>query len=268
MCWFAIAAAGAQDADRSARGEFLKGEYSTAGAMSVVYGNYDPDTKMSEWEMKTAPELGLRWPQVIQVRVLADESYMDGNVQRRMLTTWAKPDESGAREYSCQGCGVLLGVSVFRKESGGWRVERSELQLGTVGASARPPKTKVQRLGPHAWGLVATFEDMRGAQAEQAAWIYGPEQGGFREWFKVQLVDDDKYGEFPQDDWCKVRAGELDVLCVWREIDYAMHPQEGKQVYDLVKTRRTPTGVEQESWRFDGQGFVKVGKHPGGGAKH
>jgi hypothetical protein len=89
-------------------------------------------------------------------------------------------------------------------------------------------------------------------------WIFGPKAGGFHEWFKVELVDDDKYGEFPQDDWCKVRSAELDVMCVWREIDYAMQPAEGKQVYDLVKTRRTPKGVKLEVWRFNGERFAKA----------
>jgi len=174
-----------------------------------------------------------------------------------MLVTWAKPEESGADEYSCHACGVLIGVSVFRKEGGEWKVEASDLQLARIGVSGQPPHARAQRLGEHSWGVVAQMADMHQGASEQAMWIYGRKAGGFAEWFKTELVDDDKYGEFPQDDWCKVRSGELDVMCVWREIDYAMHPAPGKDVYDLVKTRRTPKGVTLAVWRFNGEQFAK-----------
>jgi hypothetical protein len=177
-----------------------------------------------------------------------------------MLLTWAKPEESGVQEYSCHACGVLVGVSVFRKDGGAWTVETSDPELALIGASGHPPKMKAQRLGPHTWGVAAQMGDMHQGELEQAMWIYGPKNGEFREWFKAELVDDDKYGEFPQDDWCKTKVGEFDVMCVWREIDYSVRAEEGKQVYDLLRTRRTPTGVKQDVWRFDGERFAKVPK--------
>jgi hypothetical protein len=248
----------AQDADRSVTGQVLKGEYSIARAMELVYGEYDSGNKLSLWTPARGTEFDKHWPDQLQVRVLADATYADDGVPRHVLVTWGKPEEVGAGEYSCHACGVLLGVSVFRKDAAGWKVEASNLQLAQIGAMGQPPQAKVQRLGPHAWGVVAHMGDMHQGQVEKAMWIYGPKAGGFHEWFKVELVDDDKYGEFPQDDWCKVRTAELDVMCVWREIDYALQPAEGKQVYDLVKTRRTPKGVKLEVWRFNGERFAKA----------
>lgn len=251
-----------QDGDRS-EGEVLKGEYSVGRAMEAVYGNFDAETKTSVWSPKPSPSSGgsgIRWPELVRVHVLADDTYVDAGVPRHMLMTWAKPEETGVEEYSCHACGVLMGVSVFRKDGREWKMEASELQLALIGALGRPPKMKAQRLGPHTWGAVAQMGDIHQGELEQAMWIYGPKNGEFHEWFKVELVDDDKYGEFPQDDWCKAKAGEFDLMCVWREIDYSMHPEDAKQVYDLMRTRRTPAGVKQDVWRFDGERFSKMAK--------
>jgi hypothetical protein len=259
VIWWGVAAmAAAQDADRSVTGDVLKGEYSTARAMDLVYGGYDVETKSSIWSPKAGPNWGNGWPGVVRVQVLKDDTYSDGGVPRHVLATWARPDVMGAGEYSCHACGVLVGVVVFRKEAAGWKVESSDLQLAQIGVSGLPPKAKAQRLGAHTWGVVAWIGDMHQGQVEQAMWIFGPKTGGFGEWFKAELVDDDKYGEFPQDDWCKQRTGELDVMCIWREIDYSMHAEEAKQVYDMVRTRRMPNGVKLEIWRFEGERFAKA----------
>lgn len=247
----------AQDPDRSATGAVLKGDYSIGRAMQVLYGDYDAANKLTLWSPVRAAEFNSRWPDQLQVKVLADSTYVDDGVPRHMVVTWAKPEEQGANEYSCHACGVMISVSVFRKEVAGWKVEASNLQLGEIGAMGQPPKAKAQRLGPHTWGLVLQLGDIHQGELEQAIWIFGPQSDGFKQWFKAELVDDDKYGEFPQDDWCKGRTGELDVTCLWREIDFAMQPAEGKQVYDLVKTRRTPKGANLEVWKFDGHQFAK-----------
>jgi hypothetical protein len=249
-------AAVAQDEDQSATGEVLKGEYSTGRAMDLLYGDFDAGTKSSVWAARHGSAHGSRWPGTVRVRILTDATYTDDGVPRHVLVTWAKPEEGGAGEYSCHACGVLVGVGVFRKDGGGWKVESSNLKLAELGAWGKPPSIKAQRLGAHTWGLAADVGDMHQGELEHALWIYGPDAGGFTEWFKAELVDDDKYGEFPQDDWCKVRAGELDVMCVWREIDYAMQPGTGKEMYDLVRTRRKPNGVKREVWRFAGNRFV------------
>lgn len=262
ICMGLVGSAAAQDAERSVTGDVLKGEYSTARAMDLAYGGYDQESKFSIWSPKAGPNWGPGWPGVVRVQVLKDETYSDGGVPRHVLVTWARPDVMGAGEYSCHACGVLMGVIVFRKEAAGWKVESSDLQLAQIGASGQPPKVKTQRLGAHTWGIVASMGDMHQGQVEQAMWIFGPKAGGFLEWFKVELVDDDKYGEFPQDDWCKQRAGEMDVMCTWREIDYTMHAEEGKQVYDMVRTRRLPNGAKQEVWRFNGDRFVKTAQQP------
>jgi hypothetical protein len=225
--------------------------------MELVYGDYDAANKLALWSPVRGAEFNKQWPDQLQVKVLADSSYVDDGVPRHMLVTWAKPEEQGANEYSCHACGVIICVSVFRKDAAGWKVEASNLQLGEIGSMGHPPKPKTQRLGPHTWGLVLQMGDMHQGELEKAIWIYGPKAGSFHEWFKVELVDDDKYGEFPQDDWCKVKAGELDVICVWQQVDFAMQPVEGKQVYDLVKTRRTPKGANLSVWKFNGEQFVK-----------
>lgn len=253
--------AGAQDRDRSATGAVLHGEYSAARAMELVYGDYDADSKSSLWTPKQDDKFNKRWPDMVRVQVLADDTYTDNGVPRHVLVTWAKPEETGAQEYSCHACGVLMGVSVFRREAAGWKVEASDLQLAEIGEWGRPDKAKVQRLGEHTYGVAVQALDMHQGEAEAAVWIFGPQKAGFGQWFKAELVDEDKYGEFPQDDWCKSRAGELDVMCVWREIDFAMQPAAGKEIYDLVRTERRPAGkVARSTLRFNGTEFVAAGR--------
>lgn len=250
----------AQNRDQSATGETLQGEYSAARAMQLLYSDFDTATKVSVWTPGPGPKFDKSWPDTLRVQILTDGAYTDDGVQRHVLVSWAKPVESGAEEHSCHACGVLLGVAVFRKEAGGWKVESSALQLDEVGAWGKPPQVKVQRLGVHTWGLATQMGDMHQGEVEQALWIYGPKTGGFSEWFKAQLVDTDAYGEFPDDNWCKDRAGEMDVMCIWRERDYAMREAAGKEMYELVMTQRTKSTPKLEVYRFNGSEFVKVAR--------
>ena len=249
--------AAAQDPSGSLSGEVLHGEYSAARAMELLYGDFAADSMSAAWTPRHGVELNPQWPDTIRVRVLKEDSYVDAGIPRHVLVTWARPDEEGAGQYSCHTCGVLLGVAVFRKFAGGWKVESSNLEMARAGAWGRPPQIWLQRLGDHVWGIAAVMTGMQMGQMEQSLWIYGPASGGFSEWYKTQLVDDNEFGEFPQDDWCEARAGGTDVMCVWRQIDYSMEAEQGKPIYDLVRTRRKPTGCKRDVLRFDGRQFVK-----------
>lgn len=252
-----LVSAVAQDPNGSLAGEPLHGQYSTARAMEFLYGDFDSDSMSAAWTPRHGPELDPLWPDTIRVRILKEDAYSDGGVPRHVLVTWARPDEEGAGQYSCHSCGVLIGIAVFRKDAAGWKVESANLELARTGAWGRPPQIRLQRLGDHTWGIAALLSDMHEGELEQQLRIFGPVASTFSTWYRAQLVDDGKYGEFPQDDWCKARGGSNEVICAWRQIDYSVQADPGKPIYYLVRTRRKPSGLKRDVLRFDGKQFVK-----------
>jgi hypothetical protein len=255
-----LGSATAQDRDLSATGNVLAGEYSTGAAMAMLYGGYDAQSKSSVWAPRHGAAYDKSWRGKVRVRPISDSAYSDDGAPRHMLITWARPDEVAEGQYTCHACGVLLGVSVFRKDGNDWKVEASDLQLVETGAWGQPPAAKLQRLGVHTFGFAASISDMHFGEIEEVLWIYGPKAGRFAEWFEAVLADMDPDRGF-KDDWCKTQSGgELDVMCWWERIDYAMAAMAGKEMYSLVRTERRKGGVVRKYWRFDGKVFVAAAK--------
>ena len=244
----------------SAVGKVLTGQYSATAAMNALYGNYDAGSKSSLLAPKRGAAYEPSWPSKVRVKIVTDSSYTDDSVPRHVLVTWARPDEKSDGQYTCHACGVLLGVSVFRQEQGNWKVEASALQLVETGAWGQPPQVKVQRLGEHTWGLVMQMGDMHQGETEQALWVYGPKSGEFAEWFRAELADMNPERGF-KDDWCGTRSsGDMDVMCVWKRLDYSLVPEAGKEMYELVRTERAKGREVQTYWRFVGGKYVAAAK--------
>jgi hypothetical protein len=254
-----ISSGGAQSRDFLANGEFFPGEYTTAKAMEMVYGGFDPKSMSSVWNPMRGPVYKEHWPDQIRVNPLEDFTYIQGAVPRHLLVTWAKPEETAKEEFSCHACGVLLGVVAFEKVDGGWKVEASNLQLAVGGAWRDPPNVKLLRLGNCTFGFALQVDDMHGGEVTEDFEMYGPLSGTFTKWFAAELQDLDPEHEF--DETCRRLS-----TCVWYRKTYSMAPRRGYEMYDLwVRERvvrsfskKTPVGTTVQRFRFNGKKYVAL----------
>ena len=257
----------AQDRDFSANGASFSGTYSTAVAMETIYGGYDSTSTSSVWTPKRSRVYGEYWPDQIKVHLLEDFTYAPDGVQRHLLVTWAKPDETSTPEaYSCHACGVLLGVTAFQSVGNGWRVEASSLQLAIGGAWGEPPTVKLLELGRRTFGFAVETSDMHQGEVEKGLSIYGPRSARFTEWFSAELVDLDPSQEYAET--CKgLSETEMDGTCVWYRTTYSTVPRHGAEMYDLLVTKRVvrsfskkvPVGTSMQRFRFSGRKYVALG---------
>jgi hypothetical protein len=253
-----------QDRDFSANGAFFSGTYSTEAAMETAYGSYDSASRSTVWTPKQSPVYSEYWPDQIRVHPLEDFTYAGDGVQRHLLVTWARPDESSTQgEYSCHACSVLLGVTAFRNVKNGWRVEASSLQLAAMGAWGQPPDVKLLVLGRRAFGLAIETPDMHQGEVEKGLSIYGPQSAQFTEWFSTELTKLDPSHDY--DETCRM-GSEVEGACVWYRSTYSMVPRQGAQIYDLLLTKqvvrsfskKTRVGTFVQRFRFNGTKYVEL----------
>jgi hypothetical protein len=256
----------AQDRDFSANTVSFSGAYSTPAAMETVYGSYDSATVSSLRTPRQSPVYREYWPDQIRVRSLKDFAYVADGVQRHLLVTWARPDETSTeQEYSCHACGVLLGVTAFENVGNGWRVQASTLQLSIRGAWGQPPSVKLLALGKSTFGLAIETPDMHQGEVEKGLSIYGPQSAQFTEWFHTELTKLD-----PRQDYTETCQGlseaEMYSTCVWYRSTYSTVPRHGAEIYDLLLTKRVvrsfskkvPVGMSVQHYRFNGTKYVAL----------
>ncbi len=251
----------AQSKDHSANGRFLKGTFTAARAMELIYGHpYDAMNGISDWKPNQAHTYPNDWPERIDVDVLLDASYVESETPEHLLVTWAKPNMHVSDSYNCHACHVLIGITLFAKTSDGWRVKASDLQFGYYGIWGHPPSPiSVQPIGPSRYGLTIYWEDEGQGIVNQGIVIIVPTGDTFAKAFDSELADS------WDEDGCsgKVRADLIDD-CFAYDGDVDFLPNPLSDYYDLVLTKRiyrslskkNPVGTSTIRYHFDGSKYI------------
>lgn len=247
-----------QGKSKNINGLQLRGAFTAARAMSAIYGSYDylEGSKWTPEEAKTYPRF---WPNTVVVTVLLDGFYIESGVPKHLLVTSAIPNASDKPDYTCHGCGVLIGLILFGKNREGWRVESSDLQFGEYGQFGHPPAVSVQPLGPNHFGLqIPESFGTQGAVLDSVTIIL-PKGGQFLKVFTKTIAaswpEQFCSGDVPPDeaDGCYAYDGSIETLAA-----------PDAEYYDLVLTkrvyrttsRRVPEGTTTVTYRFDGSKYV------------
>lgn len=258
----------AQSKDHSANGRFLKGAFTAARAMELIYGRpYDAMNAISDWKPNQAHTYPDDWPDKIDVDVLLDTSYIESGIPQHLLVTWAMPQMRYANDrFTCHACGVLIGLVLFAKTSEGWKVKASDLQFGYFGAWGHPPSPiSLQAIGQSRYGIAIHTDDEGQGISDEGIVILAPVGDSFGKIFDSNL------GENLDADGCsgKIRPDMLDD-CVDYDGDVDFLPDPHSDYYDLVLTKRiyrslskkNPVGTTSTRYRFDGSKYVPVESSP------
>lgn len=256
----------AQDRDMTATGLAFDGTFTPARAMKLIYGSYDNSEQQSVWTPKQTDTYPKSWPDDLYVHILLDASYVQSDIPKHLLVTWASPTESGNDEFSCHACGVLIGLTLFSKTKGGWRAEASDLQFAEEGVLGQPPTISLQPVGVDRFGLLMVSPDNHGGEVTEFLSIFVCKGTGFVKAFGNQTAD-----SMDSDTWndiCAKPQGS-DNFCVEYEGSIDFVPRSGSAYYDLLLTKhiyhssykKMPTGTAVTRFHFDGSKYVAATKN-------
>ena len=270
LALFSCSAAVAQSTDHSANGLELKGVFTPARAMKLIYGSYDNSREVSQWKPKRAKSYPSGWPDKIEAGVLLDSPFVESGSPKHLFVTWARPKERSQGEFTCHSCGVLIGIALFSGNSDKWRVDASDLQFGEYGELGEPPSISLQPVGPDHFGLLIPSSFGSGGIATDSITVVIRHAGEFLNALSGQIA------ESWDDDGCSgTVTAERKESCFAYDGGFEMVPNAHAKYYDLLLTKRIyrsffqkhPVGTTVTRYRFDGSKYVPQ-KAPNSSASH
>lgn len=155
----------------------LKGEFSTAGALESLYGNFHAETGTASWKYLLVPErppfLYPNYPNegvgfdasAGTVRVIWDWPFRQHAADKHFVVTATQPES--ALRWDCHACPFLIGAFVFSRQQGKWSLESGEKYLALGGAFGNTPKPRWIPTGPDNYQVL--LDDFDGRN-----WTYTP----------------------------------------------------------------------------------------------
>lgn len=146
--------------------ETLSGDYTTAKAMTTLYGSYDEAKKISAWDVTRQGRFPLSGDGPVNVQILLDALYYESGVKKHLLFTWARHflPGKGANDFdpnTCHACGVVLGFAIFAQAAPGWHLESQKLKWKQLGAWGSPPNSlTLAEIGENMHAIVIHQADM------------------------------------------------------------------------------------------------------------
>lgn len=176
----------------------IPGEFNVSAALELLYGPYDEDSKVATWpDASVPPDLPWRDNLVfapgksMSVTGVATFEFSEGGKQKKVLVTNAVPDGGG-----CHACTALLGVAIFVKDGGNWKVESNSPYVASMGAMGSVgDRFKWLPAGDDSYALVVNGEDMhQGYATESTDAFLRSKNGTFS-----RLISDGDTGESDQE---------------------------------------------------------------------
>lgn len=248
-----------QSTDHSANGRELNGAFTSARAMTLIYGSFDHAEGVSKWNPKPTASYPRSWAaRSIRVTLVLNASFVESGLSRHLLVTTAIPNEGSQGEFTCHSCGTLIGFALFTKTSAGWRIDASDLQFGEYGAFGNPPPLSLQPIGRNRYGITITTSFGSTGEWEQSVTIIIPADGKFLKAFSAQTGGSDDW------DCSRNTADEKKNSCVAYDGDINMLPAPRSEYFDLLLSKRVyrsfstaqPVGSTFTRYHFNGSKYV------------
>jgi len=200
----------------------LTGEYSTAKAMTALYGSFNEHNQTSIWPQKKLGALTIAAEEPVRVQILHDESYSEDGVHKHFLLTWTGHLSAKGEDcmQGCHPCGVEIGVAVFAQSNNIWQVEFADLKFGELGAWGQPPdKIQLLALGPHTHGFVVHQGDMHQGIVSSYFAVYALGQNRIRSVFSIEREGEETPWQTKCEAFAKPKYGAkaTQKICEWAD---------------------------------------------------
>lgn len=125
-------------------------------AMTLLYGNYDKDSKTSLWDDPVIPASmkdstgTLESHQPAIVHILLNQDFFESGKHKHLLLTWAGPEDQTQVIHPSK---ALIGGAVFLDEGNTWRLEAQNKTIVWDGSFGQPNQASLVRIGPYRYGI-------------------------------------------------------------------------------------------------------------------
>jgi hypothetical protein len=125
-----------QPTDSGSRQGVTPESFDVARAMSLLYGNYDSDKRISVISFSDQDPVRTRGEPMI-VRPLFHSFGSDGGRRIFVLLTYAVPQND--EQYYCHSCAPTIGMAVFCQSGAKWVITASNRAVTSAGEFGKPP---------------------------------------------------------------------------------------------------------------------------------
>jgi hypothetical protein len=202
----------AQRAAAAAQGE--------AVIMKMMYGNYDPRTKVSVWSKPTKAALDMMGLSAgpLYARMAKAFPFQENGDKKLLFVTY-----SGPRNFDCHGCAPLISVALFSQEAGKWKLETTEAALTATGAWGKPGEFKMEPIGAekHALAVISGFTAQ--GDTSETTFFYARDGLKFKQVLALETHSDNGGN-----------CGPGMQVCYNFDSKYAFQPNSTQPYHDLV----------------------------------
>jgi hypothetical protein len=115
-----------------------------------------------------------------------------GASRRLVLVAVSPPD------YSCHACSPVTGGVVFIGKDGGWAVGYDQQRIVSLGANGRPPKARLQQLGPAIPAVAFEMDSMaQGSEATNLT-LVSEVAGKLKEVLSLETAESNAAADLPE----------------------------------------------------------------------
>lgn len=208
------------------------------------------------WQGKEGPGLDPAADWLCEARQLLP--FGQEGVVRALVVTSARPPD-----WECMACGTAVGVAVLTEVADGWRLDNSDLEVGTYGRAGQAPEAIAVQVGPGRVGVVLEPAFTAGGNTTKGLVLVAERRGGgFAEILDIPETEADNGGDCDDE-------GEDDATPCWEfATSWGFVRSEGKDLWDLrtttvgtrVKTGETKASPFSETklYRWDGAKYAPV----------
>ena len=144
------------------------GAFTQARAMQLLFGNYDPSSKISIWTTYMASNDGENRYGLATLKAspVLFKPFRENNTDKYLLIANTEPQKDDEMGFSCHACYGLPSVAVFANVGGSWRVEMALKHGGEIGGYGNPGTPSLVKVGPDKFAVKFSWDNGRAAQVK------------------------------------------------------------------------------------------------------
>jgi hypothetical protein len=167
---------------------------SVVEAMEAFYGNYDPDSQTSTFNLPDgmANYVLLRKNEPMLASAFFNALASEKGSKKFILLTYAVPKD---REFSCHACAPVIGMAVFSRAGREWTIESSSRAVTTSGGYAHPPTgIRIVQIGSRLPAIEIRDSGTGGGETTTGLLILAPWKGTVNLALERVIADNDAGG--------------------------------------------------------------------------
>lgn len=215
----------------------IPADFTVAKAMSILYGNFDGETKSSIADLPPLPDSSLTLPKQNETYPFFIGQVTESGGSKIFFGTYA------SAEGYCHACAVLIGMAVFVRGHDDWVVESATKKAIFDGEWGEPPTPRILRIGPsHA----AVELEVAGFYSNAA--ILVPWNGEIRGAFS-EIVGEGN-GQVCSDESSEGDEDSAPQPCVRSDKKISFAPGANPDYYDMILTLSGTTLAEEKPYKL------------------